>query len=543
MKIWIAQINTKLWDIQFNESKIIDTISTLGNQIDLIVFPEMTITGYPLNDLLDDVDLVKTQKQSIYRIQETIKTLFPNLKVVVWFIDYNEQESLPSGMMKKFNAAAVIGSDIQIYHKHLLPNYDVFFEQRYFAPGTEWLIFDVNGTRCGVTICEDIWDDDYAVKPINHYKDQNIDLVINISSSPFTNHKLTKRLSLLKRHNKDIKSAFLYVNQVGGQDELVFDGWSMCMNKQGELIYFGKSFEEEITIIDLDGSQQDVKNTVADRDAQTNEQYLQAIQLGTFDYLRKTGIKDVVIGVSGWVDSALNLYILSQIIAPEHIHAIYMPSRHNADESFQLADQLCKNVGVELNVWPIQDLVAGFQIFGKTYLGKEPTGVTYENIQARLRGMILMNIANDVGGMVINNTNKTELDLGYGTLYGDLIGGLGLIGDLNKREVYALSDYCNQRAWYDVIPSRIITRKASAELADNQVDPFDYDRVSDAVEELGFGASIDLIAQKYNLPKEEVQWYKRRINRNEFKKQTAPLVIKLKHRSIGVGRLIPIVQW
>jgi len=503
----------------------------------------MAISGYPLNDMIDDGDFVKKQKEVIYKIRDLVAQTNSQLKVIIWCIDYNESEVLPSGEMKKFNAAAVIGKDIQMYHKRLLPNYDVFFEQRYFAPGKEWLTFKIaKDLSWAMTICEDIWDDNYEVKPIQAYKDKNVDVIFNISSSPYTTEKLNKRMKILAKHARDLQAHMVYVNQVGGQDELVFDGASMVMTPDGCLTHLGKRFQEDVRIVDTEQKCEDFTYDVRFEADHPQASILEAMKLWMKDYLKKTWLQDAVIGVSGGIDSALSLYILSQILPPERIHAIYMPTKYNSNESYALAKQLADNVWVQLQIGEINDLVKSFEIFGEEKLGKKPEGITHENIQARIRGMILMNIANDVHGMVINNSNKTELAMGYGTLYGDLIWWLSMIGDLNKREIYDLARYINEHVHKEVIPEWIITRKASAELAEGQVDPFDYEKVSDAIEELQFGASIQEVAEKYQLDIEEVKALRKKIKINEFKIRQAPPVIKLKERSVGIWRLYPIVE-
>ena len=543
MKIWLAQINTKLWDIEKNTQKIEGVIQQIGNETDVIVFPEMSISWYPLNDLLDDEELVKKQKEMLYRIRHLVGETNENLKVILGFIDYNESEVLPSGEMKKYNAAAIIGKDIQIYHKRLLPNYDVFFEQRYFAPGTEWLTFKIaKDIKWAMTICEDIRDDNYEVKPVQEYVNKNVDVIFNISSSPYGVGKMKKRLQLLRKHAENIWAHMVYVNQVGGQDELVFDGASMVMTPNWCLQHMSKRFQEDISIVDTEKDCHDYGFDVINWEQYKYSHMIEAMKLWLKDYLEKTGIKDVVIGVSWGIDSALSIYILSQVLTPDHIHAIYMPTEFNSNESRELAQKLCDNVWVALKVGEIQELVKWFETFGEEKLGKKPEWIPHENIQARIRGMILMNIANNVHGMVINNSNKTELAMGYGTLYGDLIGWLSLIGDLNKREIYEMAQYINEHNQNHPIPVRIIERKASAELAEWQIDPFDYMKVSDAIEELQFGANIQEVAKKYDLDIEEVKTMRKRIRINEFKIRQAPPVIKLKERSVGIGRLYPIVE-
>ena len=543
MKIWIAQINTKLWDIEKNTQKIEDTIRNIWKEADVIVFPEMTISGYPLNDLLDDEELVKKQKEVLYKIRDLVSETNENLKVILGFIDYNESEVLPSGEMKKYNAAAIIWKDVQIYHKRLLPNYDVFFEQRYFAPGTEWLTFKIaKDLKWAMTICEDIWDDNYEVKPIQEYKNKDVNVIFNISSSPYGEGKMKKRLKLLRKHAENLWAHMVYVNQVWGQDELVFDGASMVMTPNGCLQHISKRFQEDISIVDTEKACHDYGYDALSEDQYKYSNMIEAMKLWLKDYLEKTGIKNVVIGVSGGIDSALSLYILKQVLPSENIHAIYMPTKYNSNESRELGYQLAQNLGIELKIWEIQDLVKSFETFGEEKLWKKPEWITHENIQARIRWMILMNIANDVKWMVINNSNKTELAMWYGTLYGDLIWWLSLIGDLNKREIYEMAKYINSHNAKPIIPEWIIDRKASAELAEGQVDPFDYMKVSDAIEELQFGTSVKDVAEKYKLDIEEVKWFRRRIKINEFKIRQAPPVIKLKDRSVGIWRLYPIVE-
>ena len=393
-----------------------------------------------------------------------------------------------------------------------------------------------------MTICEDIRDKNYEKKPIQAYKDKGVDTIFNISSSPFTIGKRKKRLEMIKQHAKDLGANLVYLNQVGGQDELVFDGASMVMDKEGRLIHLSKQFEEDVCIVDTDWPHQDKSNEILYECESKNREMLDAMKLWVKDYLIKTGIKDVVIGVSGGIDSALSLYILSKVLPPERIHAIYMPTKYNSDQSYLLAKQLADNVWVTLHVGEINDLVKSFEIFGEEKLGKKPEWITHENIQARIRGMVLMTIANDVHGMVINNSNKTELAMGYGTLYGDLIGGLSMIGDINKKEIYELVKYINLQEHKDIIPEGIITRKASAELAPWQVDPFDYERVSEPIEELQFGMPVQEVAEKYHMDIEEVKALRKKIKINEFKIRQAPPVIKLKERSVGIWRLYPIVE-
>ncbi|HCY21651.1 TPA: hypothetical protein DIC40_07580 [Patescibacteria group bacterium] len=257
MKIGIAQINTRVGDLAYNKQKIIDVIQRIGKEVSLIIFPEMTTLGYPPNDLLDNETQLRQQKEMIYEIRDIVRSTSKDLKVVLGCVDYNDAEKMPSGYMKKHNAAAVIGQDIQMYHKQLLPNYDVFFENRYFEAGKGPLVFTAGGQKVGVTICEDIWDDLYETKPAQQYANKDLDLLINLSASPFAQGKQQKRLGLLKKHARNLQVPVVYVNQVGAQDELVFDGASMVVDKECNLNYLAKSFEEEVAIVDLEAETYD----------------------------------------------------------------------------------------------------------------------------------------------------------------------------------------------------------------------------------------------------------------------------------------------
>ena len=549
MKVGIAQINTKLGAVSHNKEKILWAIDTLAPQADLIVFPEMTLPGYPLHDRIYDKNLLKAQRLALDEIQLHIQSLVAStqksLKVVLGYIAFDTNTTWPDGKRLKRNSAAVLdGTTMQTYAKQLLPTYDVFYDKRYFQPGTQLTHFPLPGDKtASVSICEDMWTAGYDKDPImNAVASAKTDLLVNISSSPYTIGKHEKRLRIIQEHTANAGVPFVYVNQVGGQDGHVYDGHSMVVDAEGHVIFAGKWYQEELSVVDLDAPHQDLTSNVITESNDKYKNILEAIKLGTKDYLEKTGIKDVVIWVSGGIDSAVSLYILSQILPKERIHAYYLPSKHS--QSLGYVEELCKNVWVDFQTISIDSTVQASIHETEKVTGEKVTGLAYENIQAQVRGVKLMTLSRMCGGVVINNSNRTEIAQGYATIYGDTIGFMSIIGDLLKTEVYGLADYINALADKEMIPQSIIKRVASAELTDNQRDPFDYFRpgVCEGIDALFNGEDADEVAHKYNLTADEVTRYLKNIDRNEFKRKQSPTVIKLKSPSVGGGgRLYPIV--
>ncbi len=541
MKLGIAQINTRVWNTDYNENEIISAIWELSSA-DMIVFPESTIGGYPMNDLLEYEEFVIRQKEIVKQIQAKIKW---DLRIVLWFVDYDKNLFHSNWDFRKYNASAVISKNaIKIYRKHLLPNYDVFHEKRWFSPGSDVLIDNVKNNRFGnvknnrywVTICEDIWDENYSYnnRPIDKYKPLSLDFILNLSSSPFTLDKAQQRYELIKRHIKNNPTGFLYVNQVGAQDEIIFDGWSMYFDKEWKLLHYSKFFQESLEIIEPTKLKKDLSMQLFELFADKWTNVEKALILWLKDYFEKNNIQKAIIGVSGWIDSAVSLFLLSKVLKKENIYAIYLPSKFSSELSFNLASWLCKNLWIKLDVKNIQKLVDSF-------VERENIDqITYENVQARIRWNILMMKANQLWWIVINNTNETELILGYGTAYGDLIGAISPLGNLNKQEIYEFAKWIN-KTYNNVIPQEIITRPASAELSDNQVDPFDYNLLSWLVYDYFFG-KIWFQEFANEIWYEQAQKLTNLIKKAEWKRKQAPLVLKLKSRSIWVGRLMPVTR-
>ncbi len=516
MKIWIAQINTVAGNVEKNVKKIEDVIENFWEKADVLVFPELAMTGNPLYDMNNNEAFVNKQMLLLESIKETVNKIKKELIVVVWFIDMQW-----NGEKEFSNSAAIIGNDIKIYHKRQLENKWVKNEPRYFVPWEDDVLFKFGGEYTWlVTIWKDLEDEQVLQK--------DADVVFNLTSRCFEWGSRSEELKKLVEIQKRLWFTLVQVNQVGSECWITFDGWSKIISKDGRLINNPKKFEEVVDIVDVENCNEDYSHNY--QDVESKEDTLQALKLWLKDYLEKRNIKDVVIGISWGMDSALDLAIMAQVISPDHIHAIYMPTKFNAQESLSLSQQLADNLWVELKVGPIQDLVISYEKFAEQYLWKKLEWVSHENVQARIRWNILMNLWNDFNAMIVNNSNKTELELWYWTLYGDLIGGLCLIWDLKKTEVYELAKYINKDK--EIIPWWIITRKASAELSEWQVDPFNYDRDCDPVDDLASGYSIEEVAEKYQLPKEYLESLQKRITRSRFKAAQLPPILKVSAHTI-----------
>ena len=519
LNVAVCKVNPTLGNFQKN----IDIISknykyAVEKGADLVVFPEMSITGYPPQDLLNNKEFIS---QNISCLNELSKST--TIPCIFGYVDFEDN--------KKFNAAAVCqdGEIVYKYHKIHLPNYDVFDERRYFHSGNSIGIFDlkVNNSdyKIALQICEDLWEDEYERKISEEIIENDPDLIINISASPFAKDRKNDRMKLIQTKYKDANCPFIYCNLVGGQDELIFDGFSMVFNSESELIDIANGFEEQILITDLNSIESIEKIS-------PNEQLFKALSLGIKDYFIKTGHEKAVIGLSGGIDSALVACLAVDALGSENVSLISMPSRFSSDHSKSDAKQLAKNLDTNFKTVDIDSLFQAYlDIMNIHFDGSDPN-VAEENIQSRIRGNILMAFSNKFGSLVLSTGNKTELALGYCTLYGDMSGGLSAIGDLNKTEVYELSKWINKDN--ETIPRNIIDKEPSAELAPNQVDPFDYDLISPIVDKIIFGDENEQNEQYLSL--------KKKIDINEHKRRQAAPVLRVSKKAFGIGRRIPIVN-
>lgn len=548
----MAQVNPTVGDLDGNAELAKSFMKKAEDlKVDLLAFPEMIITGYPPLDLLPPREL-RTQSGDLpsgplkfiernRSLAERLAEQTPSLICVFGFVDHDRSNI--------YNAAAVChgGKIIQVVHKTLLPTYDVFDELRYFQPASrnEPITLTVAGKplTLGVSICEDLWDEElrYQRHVTEELVRKGAELIVNINASPFYAGKRLVREKLLKSKATALKRPFFYVNMVGGQDELVFDGESLAVDSRGELVGIGKRFEEDLVIVNLKMESGEAP-TVAPPSYSKEDVIFSALVLGVRDYFRKTGFKKAVIGLSGGIDSSLAAAIAVEALGRENLVGVYMPSRYSSDHSRRDAESLSRNLGIEYLVMPIYEIFDAYtRTLEETFEGRPPD-VTEENIQARIRGNILMALSNKFGYLVLNTGNKTELALGYCTLYGDMSGGLAVIGDVSKSEVYTLAEYYNRRRGFEAIPKSSITKIPSAELRPDQYDPFDYAVVSPLVDEIieNRPSPKDLTEMGYDA--KLVNDILSRIRSAEYKRWQAAPCIKITRKAFGIGWRMPIVN-
>ena len=524
IKVGLCQINPILGDFDYNYEKLLDSYNkAIDSGANLVVFPEMVTTGYPPQDLLFSESFIKKNLEVLDNFSKKVSS-----PCIVGFVDQKDG--------KLFNSAAICenGRIVKTYNKILLPNYDVFDENRYFENGIDIGDFtiNINGTslKCVVQICEDLWEDNYDRKLSDEIVQMNPDLIINISASPYHKNRKNVRKDLIMEKFGDANCPFIYCNLVGGQDELIFDGNSMVFNSDMKLIAEGKSFEEDLVIVDTNSSLLD------SRKVENDSEIYRALTLGVKDYFSKTGHQKAVIGLSGGIDSALVACLAVDALGSDNVYLISMPSRFSSEHSKTDAKELAENLNAHFDTVDIDELFEKYlDVLSPKFKGLE-SDVTEENIQSRIRGNILMAFSNKFGCLVLSTGNKTELALGYCTLYGDMSGGLSAIGDLSKTEVYNLAKWKNKTS-KDIIPHSSISKPPSAELAPNQVDPFDYDLISPIVDKVVLGENIS-----NDIADTDIGDIAIRINRNEHKRRQAAPVLRISKKAFGMGRRVPIVN-
>ena len=553
MKIALAQINPIIGDFEYNLNKILENIDTANKEnVDLIIFPELALCGYPPKDLLLKRQFVEDNKKYLNILKEKVKS---NIAVVVGFAEENTNEGKPL-----FDSVALIqkGKIICTKQKVLLPTYDVFDEDRYFEPGKIISPVEIFNKKIGLTVCEDIWHDDlswtkprYHLDPASELIKQKAELLINSSSSPYFIGKPKLRETVLRNCAKKYNVPIIYVNQTGGNDELVFDGNSCVIDKNGEICLKLKSFEEDLGFFEFNDRNQIVGCRDAVDRVSTNdeEELLRAVVCGLRDYVKKCGFKKVIIGLSGGIDSALTAVVAAKALGEENVSGVFMPSRYTSGESTKDASDLASNLGIELRTISIEEPFKTFlNLLQPIWKGRDlinQTSTAEENIQSRIRGLILMALSNQSGALVLSTGNKSELATGYCTLYGDMCGGLALISDLPKTSIYKLSKYINEKEKKEVIPKNTITRAPTAELKPNQTDqdtlpPYDLlDKVLNSyIEE--HKPLKEMI--KNGIPKDIIQKVCTMIDNSEYKRQQAAPGLKLTSRSFGQGWRMPIAQ-
>ena len=531
MKIALCQINPTVGAIKQNKQLILDRYSkAVGLGAELVVFPELVLIGYPPQDLLLRKQFIKNAQIALDEIAEQCTT------PMILGSTLAENDNL-------YNCSFVCenGQIIDHYKKILLPTYDVFDEARYFKSGDKPVVVEVqigsNNKKIGLQICEDLWDYTYSRDLSDQLKTDGAELIINISASPYRAGRLVDRCNLIQEKVNHTELPFLYCNLVGAQDELIFDGQSVAYDGKGNLIAQGKAFAEDIMLIDFD-NEESLELNVAKRE----EKIYNALILGVKDYFRKTGHSEAVLGLSGGIDSSLTACIAVDALGNENVHGVSMPSKYSSQHSKDDAKKLSDNLGIDYQVVSIESIVDSFEHSLKaSYNGAKPD-VAEENIQARARGSIIMALSNKFDWLVLSTGNKTELAMGYCTLYGDMNGGLSVISDLSKTDVYALSRWVNENSGSERIPLSSIEKAPSAELRPNQVDPFDYDVVSPLVTDLiDNQVSPSQLIEKGADP-ELVEDISKRIRMNEYKRRQAAPGLRVTSKAFGMGRRVPIVN-
>ena len=538
MKIGFAQINPTVGDLTGNFEKIVGAYERLAKAgADLVLTPELAITGYPPQDLVFKSRFVPQNLEILERLQARLG----KAALLVGYVERNQGKGKPF-----YNAAALLhpGAAIQKTFKSLLPTYDVFDEDRYFEPGCNSVPLTLGAKKIGVTICEDIWTEHYLprplydVEPVRALVEQGAEIILNLSASPFSLNKPAVRHEMVSALAQAHGRAIFYCNAVGGNDQLIFDGHSIAVNARGELIAELPGFKPVEQVIDTDSAQ-----VIEFRQAERAADLFAALSLGVRDYLAKCGFKSAVLGLSGGIDSAVVAALAVEALGPENVVGVSMPSPYSSRGSIDDALALAKNLGIKCLEIPIGDAFAAFKAqFAEIFAGR-PEDTTEENMQARLRGMILMSLSNKFGHIVLSTGNKSELAVGYCTIYGDMAGGLAVISDVPKTMVYELARWMNRER--EVIPPSTIEKPPSAELKPGQKDqdtlpPYDIlDEILRLYVEENLSAR-DIIAHGFD--EKTVRWVQRRVDVNEYKREQAAPGLKVTSRAFGVGRRMPIAQ-
>ncbi len=548
MKVALAQLNYTIGDFEKNTNKILSAINKAKKQkADLVVFSELSVCGYPPLDLLE-------YKYFIARCENYVKKVISHCSDIAVILGAPTLNTNPKGK-NLFNSALFINNKKIEYvaSKTLLPTYDIFDEYRYFEPNSEFNIIEFKNYKIAITICEDLWYNQpiltqfgknklYTISPAERLKKLNPDFLINIAASPFSYTHDEIKLNILTGNAKDYNIPILYLNQVGANTELIFDGHSIIINKKGTIVGNLKAFEEDLRTYDIEKI---IRNT----ETETNFESIPAIRkihdaliLGIRDYFEKSDLKTAVLGLSGGIDSAVTLVLASKALGRENLRVLLLPSKYSSEHSITDAVKLANNLAVKYDIIRIDDIVTQFDISLRPVFYNLPADITEENIQARIRGNLLMALSNKFGNILLNTSNKSETAVGYGTLYGDLSGGLSVLGDVYKTDVYKLAEFINKDE--EIIPKAIIEKPPSAELKPDQKDTdslpeynildkilFNYIELQMSDEEIAkSGINIELVRKVIKM-----------VNTNEYKRFQTPPVLRISSKAFGYGRRLPLV--
>lgn len=542
MRIALAQINFHVGNFSYNLDKMVQAVKDAQKQrADLIVFPELSVCGYPPRDMLYSDHFLNRCMDSVQKLANVCE----GIGAIVGGPCRNKK----TGGKRLYNSAFLLydGAIQQVYHKGLLPTYDVFNEYRYFEPAKEFNTVVFKGKRIAITVCEDIWNINglgmYPVNPLDMLAQQNPELIINISASPFAWNHRPQRLHVLMANAAKYKLPVFSANLVGGQTDLLFDGASAVCNSDGNLMDVMPGFEEVLRVYELKEVLQHrgIEPPGIPDDREKYSLMRQALVMGIRDYFRKTGLKKAILGLSGGLDSALTLVLAAEALGRENVWAVLLPGPYSSDHSVNDALQLAQNLDVQHSTIPIGDVVKGFEKSLEPYFAGTASGIAEENIQARARAVILMGLSNKFGHMLLNTSNKSEAAVGYGTLYGDMCGGLAVIGDVYKTEAYGLARLINEKE--EVIPNNTIVKPPSAELKPDQKDtdslpPYEVldpilfrlvERQEDPSSIIADGADERLVRK-----------IARMVFINEYKRIQSPPILRVSQKCLGIGREMPL---
>jgi NAD+ synthase (glutamine-hydrolysing) len=564
MKIAIAQLNPTIGDLTGNAQQILAAARQAADQgVRLLLTTELSLCGYPPRDLLLQPGFVASMSQTLTQLAQDLP---PELAVLVGTVTPNPIAAQAGGK-PLFNSTALLlaGAVQQLFHKRLLPTYDVFDEDRYFEPGTQRHRFSLDGVRIGVTICEDLWNDEtfwgrrnYPVDPIAELVADGVDLLVNLSASPYSVGKQSLREAMLQRATQTYQQPILYANQVGGNDDLIFDGSSVGLSRRGERVCRGRAFAPDLVIVEFDSDSRDLvadeRHIAPEPDSHEAEMWA-ALVLGVQDYVRKCGFSKVVLGLSGGIDSALVAAIAAAAVGPDNVLGVLMPSPYSSEHSVKDAQQLASNLGIHTELLPIAPLMQAYDQTFATLFADSAFGIAEENIQSRIRGNLLMAISNKFGYLLISTGNKSELAVGYCTLYGDMNGGLAAIADVPKTQVYAICRWLNASVKQarlagllpcnEMIPTNILTKAPSAELKPGQVDQDSlpsYNILDDILQQLilEHRSPGEIVASGHD--RSTVERVVQLVSIAEFKRKQAPPGLKVTDRAFGTGWRMPIAK-
>jgi NAD+ synthase (glutamine-hydrolysing) len=547
MKIALAQINPVVNDFDGNNTLITQIIQSAKEKgANLVVFPELSVCGYPPHDLLDRPDFIGKCIDTVEAIAKSCNDIFA-------IVGAPAPNRASAGKLL-FNSAYLLGDGkiISIHHKALLPTYDIFDEYRYFEPNTEFKVAEIFGKRIAITVCEDLWDDQplssavrrsklYKVSPMAELAKQKPEIIINLAASPFSSDNYQRRLEVFKGTTHRFGLPVVYVNQVGANTDLIFDGGSMVLNGKGDVVLQLKRFEEDFKIIDTEtitSLPSIIHSTQNDRIALIHK----ALVLGIADYFRKMGFKKATLGLSGGIDSAVVLCVAQEALGSENIRVLLLPSQYSSDHSIADAVKLAENLNVQYDIISIENAFSEFNKSLSPIFAGLSQNLTEENIQARVRGVMLMALSNKFGHLLLNTSNKSEAAVGYGTLYGDMCGALSVLGDVYKTDVYALARYLNREK--EVIPLNSIVKPPSAELRPDQKDSDSLPEY-DVLDQILFkyieeGKSEEaIVAEGFDLT--TVKRTIRLVNINEYKRFQCPPILRVSSKAFGFGRKMPLV--